>query len=49
MEIIRIIIMTESSKFSGKCVAGIEVKSGKWVRLVSDAENRNSRLFVDFG
>ena len=24
----RIIIMTESSKFSGKCVAGIDVDSG---------------------
>ena len=32
----RIIIMTESSKFSGKCVAGIDVDSGEWVRLVSD-------------
>lgn len=36
MEKQRIIIMTESSKFSGKCVAGIDVGNGEWVRLVSD-------------
>ena len=36
----RIIIMTESSKFSGKCVAGIDVDSGEWVRLVSDEIGR---------
>lgn len=36
MEIMRLIILTESSKFSGKCVAGVDVESGKWVRLVSN-------------
>lgn len=35
---IKIIIMTESSKFSAKCVAGINVSNGKWVRLVSGNE-----------
>lgn len=33
-----IIIMTESSKFGQKCVAGIDTSSGRWVRLVSDDE-----------
>lgn len=36
--------MTESSKFSGKCVAGIDVKSGKWVRLVSDDEETHGAI-----
>ena len=30
------IILTKSSKFSAKCVAGINVENGEWVRLVSD-------------
>ncbi len=41
---IRLIIMTESSKFSGKCVAGIDVDSGKWVRLVSDDEKTHGAI-----
>ncbi len=28
-------ILTKSSKFGGYCVAGIDIKSGKWIRLVS--------------
>lgn len=36
--------MTESSKFSGKCVAGIDVESGKWVRLVSDDEETHGAI-----
>lgn len=40
----RLIIMTESSKFSGKCVAGIDVESGKWVRLVSDDEETHGAI-----
>ncbi len=41
---IRLIIMTESSKFFGKCVAGIDVESGKWVRLVSDDEETHGAI-----
>lgn len=36
MAVMRLIIMTESSKFSRKCVAGIDAESGNWVRLVSN-------------
>ncbi len=44
MKNIRIVIMTESSKFSGKCVAGIDVENGKWVRLVSDNEETHGAI-----
>lgn len=44
MRNIRLIVMTESSKFSGKCVAGIDVESGKWVRLVSDDEETHGAI-----
>lgn len=41
---IKIIIMTESSKFSGKCVAGINVANGNWVRLVSQNKQTHGAL-----
>ena len=44
MRNVRLIIMTESSKFSGKCVAGIDVETGKWVRLVSDDEETHGAI-----
>ena len=44
MAVMRIIIMTESSKFSGKCVAGIDVNTGRWVRLVSDDEETHGAI-----
>ncbi|MCI6190046.1 MAG: hypothetical protein MR691_08915 [Clostridium sp.] len=44
MEYITIIIMTKSSKFSGKCVAGIDITNGKWVRLVSDDEETHGAI-----
>ena len=44
MAIMRLIIMTESSKFSGKCVAGIDTESGRWVRLVSDDEETHGAI-----
>lgn len=34
----KIIIMTESSKFKNNCVAGIDLETGNWVRIVSDDE-----------
>lgn len=36
MEKVELIVLTKSSKFSGYCVAGIERKSGKWIRLVTE-------------
>lgn len=41
---VEIIIMTESSKFAGKCVAGIDTSNGKWVRLVSDDEETHGAI-----
>lgn len=31
-----VVILTMSSKNNGYCVAGIDIKNGKWIRLVSD-------------
>jgi len=31
-----IIIMTKSAKINGFCVAGIDIRNGKWIRLVSN-------------
>lgn len=31
-----IVVLTKSSKNSGYCVAGIDIESGEWIRLVSD-------------
>lgn len=48
MEVIKIIVMTISSKFNGRCVAGIEVPSGNWVRLTTDdAETHGAVLIKD--
>ena len=33
-----IVIMTKSSKITGFCVAGIDIQTGEWIRLVSDDE-----------
>ena len=44
MGTIRLIVMTESSKYSGKCVAGIDVETGRWVRLVSDDEETHGAI-----
>lgn len=32
----KIIVMTESSKFKNNCVAGIDVNTGEWIRIVSN-------------
>ncbi len=32
----RIVILTKSAMHGGSCVAGIDIDSGRWVRLVSD-------------
>lgn len=36
MEEITFLVLTKSSKFSGYCVAGIDCKSGNWVRLITE-------------
>ena len=41
------IILTKSSKFSAKCVAGINVENGEWVRLVSDDVNMGLFLIIN--
>lgn len=38
------IILTKSSKFSAKCVAGINVENGEWVRLVSDDVEKHGAI-----
>ena len=42
---IDVVILTKSSKNSGYCVAGIDVNSRKWVRLVSSDEKSHGALF----
>lgn len=43
----RIIVMTESSKFSNNCVAGIDTGTGKWIRVVSDDKETHGALTDD--
>ena len=43
-ENIKIIILTKSSKHHGYCVAGVDAKTGKWIRLVSSDINTHGAL-----
>ena len=43
----KIIIMTESSKIKNNCVAGIDVNTGEWIRVVSDDEETLGALTDD--
>lgn len=43
----KIIVMTESSKFKNNCVAGIDVDTGEWIRIVSDDEETLGALTDD--
>lgn len=43
--VIELAILTKSSKNRGYCVAGIEIKSGEWVRLVSSDADSHGALF----
>lgn len=45
---VEIIIMTESSKFAKKCVAGIDTSSGKWVRVVSNDEETHGAISDEY-
>ena len=40
----RIVILTKSNKKGGYCVAGLDSKTGEWVRLVSDDQQSNGAL-----
>ena len=42
---IDIAILTKSAKNGGYCVAGVDVKSGRWIRLVSGDEESHGALF----
>jgi len=44
MKKIKMVVLTKSSKFKNNCVAGIDVNTGKWIRLVSDDENTHGAL-----
>lgn len=40
-----IAILTKSSKNGGYCVAGIDIETGRWVRLISDDVRSHGALF----
>lgn len=40
-----IVILTKSSKNHGYCVAGIDVNTGKWIRLISNDQDSHGALF----
>ena len=40
-------ILTKSSKFGGYCVAGVDLKTGEWVRFVSNNAQTNGALSKD--
>lgn len=40
-------ILTMSSKNGGYCVAGIDIQTGKWIRLVSDNDKTHGALSYD--
>lgn len=42
-----IVILTKSSKNHGYCVAGIDVNTGRWIRLISDDQNSHGALFSE--
>lgn len=42
---LEVVILTKSCKHHGHCVTGIDLHSGKWVRLVSSDEESHGALF----
>lgn len=44
MNKIRMVVLTKSSKYGNNCVAGIEVTTGNWVRLVTNDENSHGAV-----
>ena len=35
----RLLVLANSKKFNGRCIAGIDLDSGKWIRPVSNTEH----------
>ena len=44
MNEIQIIILTKSSKHSGYCVAGVDVNTGEFYRIVTEDDTTNGAL-----
>lgn len=44
MNIIEMIIMTKSSKIGNYCIAGVDINTGEWIRVVSDDEEIRGAL-----
>lgn len=42
-----LVILTESYKNGGYCVAGIDIHTGKWIRLVSEDEDTDGALTLE--
>lgn len=42
--IIRMVVLTKSSKYGNNCVAGIELNSGEWIRLVTEDEESHGAV-----
>lgn len=42
-----VVILTRSSKYRNFCVAGVDINTGKWVRLVSDNNEIHGALNKD--
>lgn len=45
--IVRMVVLTKSSKFGEYCVAGINYDTGKWVRLVSTDETTHGAITLE--
>lgn len=41
---VTMVVLTKSSKYGGYCVAGLDVSTGQWVRLVSTDAKKNGAL-----
>lgn len=44
---IRMVVLTKSSKYGKNCVAGIELDSGEWIRLVTEDEESHGAVSDD--
>lgn len=54
MKVIRMVVLTKSSKYGKNCVAGINLGTGEWVRLVTNDESSHGavsdeNLVCEFG
>lgn len=45
---VNVVVLTKSSKYKGYCVAGIDIDTGKWVRMVSnDSQSHGALSYQD--